>query len=395
MEKTWSFDEVRRESYLHLFHKKQPDLNFKNPKVIEEVKNILRFWLEKGAAGFRCDVINVIYKTSLADGKRRLILRGLEHYKGQEGNHAILRELRREVLDRYKNCFTVGEAVMVDLKEAKLLSDEDRRELNMVFYFDHLEADRVISRFVPKKFRAGKLLERLAKWQRGLDWNAVYLENHDQSRIVSHYGDDGVYWERSAKLLATLEFTLRGTPFVYQGQEIGMTNFDFTSLDELNDIESRNLDKLMKKFWLPAKLRWKWIRPSSRDNARTPYQWSAAPGAGFSAAVPWLGINANHEKINYEAQKDEPSSVRSYYKKMIALRAGSETLKYGSFKPRLVKKNLIAYERESAGEKYTIALNFSGKSVKASFPGDIVISNIEREKQDGFFEPWEALVVKN
>ncbi|GHU80483.1 alpha-amylase [Spirochaetia bacterium] len=394
MERTWTWDEQRGEYYLHLFHKKQPDLNYRNPRVIEEIKGILRFWLDKGVGGFRCDVINLLYKTSLEDGRQTLILRGLEHYKSQEGNHAVLRELRREVLDKY-DCFTVGETVMVDLDEAKLLSDTARRELDMVFYFDHLEVDRRISRFVPRKFRAGKLLEVLTTWQQGLDWNAVYLENHDQSRIVSHYGDDSpAYWERSAKLLSTLEFTLRGTPFIYQGQEIGMTNFDFTGPDQVRDIESHNLNRLMHKLGIPAWLRWKWIRPSSRDNARTPYQWSAAPGAGFTQGVPWLGINANHRRINHEAQRRDPASVLSYYQGMIRFRQGSETLKYGSFKPLPVKGNLIAYEREGEqGEKFTIALNFSGRPVKAAFPGTIVASNIGRREQDGVMEPWEALVV--
>jgi oligo-1,6-glucosidase len=227
MGEVWEYDEKSGEYYLHLFDKKQPDLNYKNPKVIEEIKKILRFWLDKGAAGFRCDVINIIYKTSLEDGKKSMAVRGIEHYKSQEGNHAVLRELRRDVLDQYRcgaayGCFTVGETVMVDLDEAKLLCDESRRELDMLFYFEHLEIDRRIARFIPKKFRASKLLEVLTKWQQGLEWNALYLENHDQTRIVSHFGAakasaaDGAppeYWKRSAKMLAILELTLRGTPF--------------------------------------------------------------------------------------------------------------------------------------------------------------------------------------
>jgi oligo-1,6-glucosidase len=398
MEDVWEFDEQSGEYYLHLFHKKQPDLNYKNPAVIEEVKKILRFWLDKGVAGFRCDVINIIYKTSLDDGKKSLSVQGIEHYKCQEGNHAILRELRRDVLDKY-DCFTVGETVMVNLPEAKLLCDESRKELDMLFYFEHLEIDRRIASFIPKKFHASKLLEVLTKWQRGLEWNAVYLENHDQPRIVSHFGDSGKYWERSAKLLALLELTLRGTPFIYQGQEIGMTNFDFKSPGELNDVESRNLDALMKKLHIPAFLRWKWIRASSRDNARTPAQWSGARNAGFAGGTPWLGVNGNYRRINYEAQKGNPGSVLGFYKELIRLRSSSELLKRGSFEPLFARGPLMAYERRLGDERCRVLLNFSGRVVRP--PGEwageggwkLWVSNTGRAELAGKILPWEALLV--
>ncbi|MCL1813143.1 MAG: alpha-glucosidase [Treponema sp.] len=420
MEDAWEYDEVRGEYYLHLFHKKQPDLNYHNPQVIEEVKKILQFWLDKGVAGFRCDVINVLWKTSLEDGKKSIMLTGLEHYKCQEGNHEILRQLRQDVLDKY-DCFTVGETAMVNLEEAKLLSDEARRELNMVFYFDHLEADRVFARFVPKKFRAKELLKRLAKWQQGLEWNALYLENHDQTRIVSHYGDDrgagehDTPWERSAKLMAALLLTLRGTPFIYQGQEIGMTNFDFHSLDQVKDIESHNLNRLMKKLHVPKSLRWKWLRLSSRDNSRTPYQWDNVPGAGFSSAAPWLGINANYQTLNHKAQKDDPDSVLSFYQRMINLRASGETLRYGEFKPLLATNSLLMYSREMApvlqtaqtgmekAQVFIAAFNFSSRRIKLSgearmlLQGKVAVSNIGRTHWDNSetaLEAWEALLLQ-
>ena len=418
MEDTWEYDELRGEYYLHLFHKKQPDLNYHNPLVLEEVKKILQFWLNKGVAGFRCDIINVLWKDSLDDGKKSVMLTGLEHYKCREGNHEILRRLRKEVLDNY-NCFTVGETALVNLEEAKLLSDEDRRELDMVFYFDHLEVDRVVSRFIPKKFRAGELLKRITKWQQGMDWNALYLENHDQTRIVSHYGDDrgaGEHnspWEKSAKLMAALLFTLRGTPFVYQGQEIGMTNFDFTCLDEVKDIETHNLNRLMKKLLLPQRLRWKWLRASSRDNSRTPYQWDGDFGTGFSTGKPWLGINANHKQLNYDSQKNNPLSVLSFYKKMIGLRESSETLKYGDFKPLLSTNSLLMYSREPSGtalkntvpvEAYVAAFNFSPRQItlngeaRVLLQGKIAASNIGRtawdSARDKTLQAWEALVLR-
>jgi oligo-1,6-glucosidase len=408
MGEVWEYDEKSGEYYLHLFDKKQPDLNYKNPGVIEEIKNILRFWLDKGAAGFRCDVINILYKTSLEDGAKSIAVRGIEYYKSQEGNHAVLRELRRDVFAHY-DCFTVGETVMVDIDEAKLLCDESRGELDMLLYFEHLEVDRRIARFIPKKFRAVKLLEVLTKWQQGLEWNAIYLENHDQPRIVSHFGAAGKpkgdkparYWERSAKMLALLELTLRGTPFIYQGQEIGMSNFDYRSLDEVNDVESHSLNRLMKKMFIPGFLRWNWIKASSRDNARTPMQWDDGENAGFSKAKPWLGVNANYRYINYARQKNDPSSVLNFYKKLIAIRQKSECLKYGEFLPVFADSRLMVYRRRLGNEAYTAALNFSSRKIKLHgkmpfhFSGTLTVSNTGREDLDGILLPWEGLLIRS
>ena len=421
---TWEYDIQSGEYYLHLFDKKQPDLNYKNPKVIEEVKNILRFWLEKGASGFRCDVINIIYKSSLADGKKSMTVQGLEHYKSQEGNHAVLREFRRDVLDHY-DCFTVGETVFVDLHDAKLLCDENRKELNMLFFFDHLEVDRRIARFIPKKFSARKLLEVMTKWQQGLDWNAVYLENHDQSRIVSHFGagekhkgsngKPGKYWERSAKMIALFQLTLRGTPFIFQGQEIGMTNFDFKSLDEVNDVESHGLNKLMKKFLIPKALRWKWIKASSRDNSRTPMQWDNTENAGFSKVKPWLGINKNYKYINYSSQKNNPDSVLSFYKKLITLRKETKCIVHGEFLPVFADSRLMIYQRKLDEETFTIALNFSYRSVSLPkkfaplFVGTLIANasgaNASGTKVSGVYAsgakpenvllPWDGVLIKS
>lgn len=394
MSDCWEYDEGRGEYYLHLFDKKQPDLNYYNPKVIEEIKDMMRFWLDKGVAGFRCDVINIIYKTSLQDGRWKPAICGLEHYKTQPGCHEILREFHRDVWSRY-DCFTVGETVMVDVKEAKELSDADRKELDMLFYFEHLEVDRWVARYLAKPFRAKKLLQVLDKWQNGLEWNACYLENHDQPRIVSHYGDDKEYWAQSAKMLATMQFTLRGTPFVYQGQEIGMTNFDFEHLGDLNDVESHNMDKLLRKYLFPKGMRWRIIKEASRDNARTPVQWTSVEGAGFTTcAEPWLGINKNHTSINFALQKDDPNSVYSYYKKMVQFRADSDVVKYGTFKPLFSKGRLIAYERDLDGEKLTVLLNFGKKQVTTSLRGDVVVSNYDRAGFDGRIGPYEAVVLK-
>jgi oligo-1,6-glucosidase len=402
MEDAWTFDEKSGEYYLHLFHKKQPDLNYRNPKVIEEVKEILRFWLDRGIAGFRCDVINVLYKSSFADaGRGKGPLPGMEFYVCQEGNHEILRELRRDVLDKY-DCFTVGETVMVDVQRAKLLCDESRGELDMLFYFDHLQVDRLIERYIPKRFRPARLLEVLSKWQRGLEWNAVYLENHDQSRIVSHYGDgEGAYWEASAKLLAVLELTMRGTPFIYQGQEIGMTNFDFRGFGEVNDVETLNWNRLLKRFHVPSWLRWKWLKESSRDNARTPVQWSGEVNAGFTTGKPWIGINGNYTKINYASQRGDGDSVLGFYKKLIRLRAENDVLKYGEFRPLGARGSVIAWRRVLGDEAWTVLLNFSGRTARAGSllsgarGGVIVVSNTGRTAVTETLLPYEAVVLKN
>jgi len=394
----WAFDAKSGEYYLHLFHEKQPDLNYRNPKVIEEIKDIMHFWLKKGAAGFRCDVINVIYKTSYADGSFRLAVCGREHYVTQEGTHKILQELRRDVLDKY-DCFTVGEAVMVNLNDAKMLSSPGRRELDMVFYFDHLNVDRRVEKYVTKKFNAKKLLKVITKWQQGLEWNALYLENHDQPRIVSHYGNDEEYWEESAKLLATLLLTQRGTPFIYQGQEIGMTNFDFTNVSQLDDVESIGVDKTLRSFWIPAKLRWKWLKAGSRDNARTPMQWSDEQGAGFTKGEPWLGINKNYTKINLKEQKKRKDSIYNYYKELIALRADSDTLANGDFAPGYANKQVLSFTRTTPGEEQlSVILNMSDKPASTPFEGSligkVVVSNINRTDYDGSLAPWEAVVLK-
>ena len=401
---TWEYDAQSGEYYLHLFDKKQPDLNYKNPKVIEEVKNILRFWLDKGASGFRCDVINIIYKTSLADGKKSMTVQGLEHYKSQEGNHAVLREFRRDVLNKY-DCFTVGETVFVELEDAKLFCDKDRGELDMLFFFDHLEVDRRVARFIPKKFRAFKLLDVMTKWQQGLEWNAVYLENHDQTRVVSHFGDAGKYWmsytwQCSAKMLALFQLTLRGTPFVFQGQEIGMTNFDFKSIDELNDVESHGLNKLMKKLCIPAPLRWKWIKASSRDNSRTPVQWDDSENAGFTKGKPWLGVNKNYKFINYASQKNEADSVLNFYKKLIKLRKETKCLIHGEFIPIYANNRLMIYQRKLENETYTVALNFSSKPAKvpkkiaALLTGTTIVSVSNSSKWESHLQSWEGIIIK-
>jgi len=402
MGSAWQWDDVRQEYYLHLFDVKQPDLNYHNPAVVDEVKRILNFWLDKGVAGFRCDVISMLYKTSLEDGKGLPLLRGLEHYKSQEGTHLILQELQRDVLGP-RGAFTVGETGLVTLDEAKDLCDPERGELDLIFYFDHLEADRIFSRYGPKPFNARELLKRLTSWQQGLHWNALYLENHDQPRIVSHYGDDTKYWQRSAKLLAVLQLTLRGTPFIFQGQEIGMTNCDFTSMDELDDVESHNVDAMLKGFMIPPALRWWIIRNSARDNARTPMQWDGTKMAGFTTGEPWLRLNSNTDWLNYSGQDDDEDSVLNFYRQLIAWRGQCETMMRGGFQPLYADRSVMAYRRttvDGSGPSYTVVLNMSGHARRPqALPADgaIVMSNTGRRHLSSVEDlaPWEALIIKD
>ncbi|HHT90938.1 MAG: alpha-glucosidase [Bacillota bacterium] len=391
---TWEFHEQSGQYYLHLFAKNQPDLNYRNPRVLQEVKEIMRFWLRKGVAGFRCDVINILYKSSLADGRRALILTGSEHYLSQEGTHEILRTLRREVLDHY-DCFTVGETVFVTPQTALDLMAPERKELDMIFSFAHMETDQYIVKWFKRKFHAGRFAKTISHWQNVLPWNANYFENHDQPRSVSRFGDDGVYWDKSAKLLCIMLLSLRGTPFIYQGQEIGMTNFDFTSMDQLADVESHNIYGIAKRLGFPPALRWRMIKATSRDNARTPLQWNSGPNAGFTTGRPWLGVNKNYEKINMEAQISDPTSIRSMYKKMIALRQTNDILKAGSFETLKISKDLFIYRRSLDGASLVILLNFSLTEKRAPWEGAVLLlSNYERQGYDGRLRPYEAVIVK-
>ena len=400
---TWQFDEKSGEYYLHLFAKNQPDLNYYNPAVLKEIKDVMRFWLNKGVAGFRCDVINIIYKSSLEDGKSSFILTGSEHYLTQEGTHEILRTLRKDVLNNY-DCFTVGETVFVSPKQANDLCAADRNELNMIFSFEHMETDHYFVKWFKRKFRADRFAKTISKWQNALEWNANYFENHDQPRSVSRFGNDEKYWQESAKLLCIMLLTLRGTPFLFQGQEIGMTNFDFTDMSPIRDIESINIHALAKKLCFPAFYRWKIIKDTSRDNARTPMQWNNEPNAGFTkaGATPWININKNYKKINVASQINSADSIRSMYKRMISFRAQSDILKAGSFESIHISKYLYVYRRELNGKSLTVALNFSNQERSFHLNGTILLSNYETPENhknktiqyNGKLKPWQAVVVE-
>ena len=387
----WEYDEKRGEYYLHLFAKGQPDLNYYNPKVLEEVKNIMNFWLKKGVGGFRCDVVNILYKTSLENGMKSIVLTGKEHYVSQEGTHQILKTLRTEVLDNY-NCFTVGETVLATQKTGKELCDKNRGELDMIFTFEHMEIDQFFIKWFPKRFRPKKFFKAIIKWQKSLEWSANYLENHDQPRSVSRFGDEEFYHELSAKMLAAMLLTLKGTPFIYQGQEIGMTNFDFTNLNEVKDIETHNIMKLADKLHIPEWYKLKMIKRGCRDNARTPMQWNDGDNAGFSDGIPWLKVNENYKKINAEGQMGKDNSIRNYYKKLINLRSKSNVLKSGVMKPVKMTKKIFVYERIYEDQKWTIALNFTAKEAKMQYFGNVILSNYENSNKNKL-RAYEAIII--
>ena len=398
----WQKDDATGEYYLHLFSKKQPDLNYKNPAVLDEVKKILKFWLDMGISGFRCDVINVIGKSSLKNAKKRIALTGKEFYVSQPECHAILRKLNEEVFSKY-DCFTVGETVMVTPAMANDLSAPDRGELNMVFGFEHMETDCINNKWFKTPFSSSKFMDTLFRWQRDVVWNANYFENHDQPRCVSHFGNDAEFHDVSAKMLAVLLFSLRGTPYVFEGQELGMTNFDYTSMAEIQDIESHNIWKMAADLHFPEKIRWHMIQKSSRDNARTPMQWSTAENAGLSTGKPWLRPNANYTLFNAESEQKDSRSVLSFYKELIALRKEKTAFVYGDFRVLSKANDIYVLERYLCGEKKLYAvLNFSAK--KRILPEDVVllyaqctmlISNYTLRRQgERDMQPYEAFILE-
>lgn len=392
-EDCWEYDEVRGEYYLHLFAKEQPDLNYHNEKVIAAIEDVMRFWLDRGVAGFRCDVINIIYKEAIKNGRWRPALTGCEYYLSTPGCHRVLHRLNRDVLSRY-DAFTVGETVFVTPKMADDLVNPQREELCTVFSFEHMETDCFKIKWFLRKFKPDRFFACLTKWQNVLPWNTVYFENHDQPRSVSRYGNDAEYHDQSAKALATLLLTLRGTPFLYEGEEIGMTNFDFPDMEKVRDVESINIWNMGKRLHLPYGLRWRMIKTKSRDNARTPMQWDDSINGGFSAGTPWLSVNGNYPRINVKRQEDDPGSVLAYYRQLIAFRNGSRVLQEGDFTELYRKNGVYAYRRACDGEALTIVISLAEGERKNPASGEVVCSNYGRETAPARLAPYEALVLR-
>ena len=354
----------------------------------------MRFWLDRGVVGFRCDVITIIYKSSLENGKKQLVLTGQEHFLSQEGCHKILQELRREVLEPY-GAFAVGETVFVDVEEAHKLCDAARGELDMIFYFEHMVCDQVFVKWFKTRLSLKKLMKTLTKWQSELEWNACYFENHDQPRFISRFSDLGAHRADASRMMAGLLMTMRGTPFVYEGQEIGMTNGDFKDLSEVEDIESHNIFAMAKSLGIPKPIRWKMIQRTSRDNARTPMQWSSGEGAGFTSGKPWLKINGNHKEVNVAAEESS-DGILAFWKAMILMRKENEILKCGSFKSIFEGKYVYAFSREHEGKTLTCICNMRGKKTKLpkALRGKKVKISSYKEADSGVMMPFEFRLVE-
>ena len=400
-EGAWSRIGDTDEWYLHLFTKEQPDLNWENPKVREEVKNLLKFWLDLGVDGFRCDVINLISKKQ--DFKSRfphLALTGKDAYINGPRLHEYLHELYRDVFSKY-DCMTVGETVLASKQDNIDLTDPAREELDMIFNFSHTNADNFLGvKYFYRKFKLNRFKNRLNEQQINLKekgWNSLFIENHDQRRSVGRFGtvEEDI---NSSKALATAYFLLKGTPFIYQGQEIGMRNAHFKSIDETEDIESKNIFALSHKIPFIGRPIRNIILDVSRDNARTPMLWDDSIYGGFSDVSPWIRVNPDKDIVNVKKNLEDKKSLYYFYKKLIEFRKENETIINGEF--QLLEKHnphLFAYVREDKQYKIIVMSSFSKKEIKTRLTKslkdeDIVISNFEVHKEK--LQPFETRVYK-
>ena len=406
----WKYDEKTDMYYLHLFSRKQPDLNWDNPKVRQEVFDMMNWWLDKGVDGFRMDVISLISKKpDLPDG-----LVGINGYASfnEPANgphvHEYLQEMREKVLNN-ADTITVGECSGVTLEEAKKYARSDEKELNMVFQFEHMDVDADGSnKWTDKKMNLRDMKAVLTKWQKGLEeiaWNSLFWENHDQPRSVSRFGNDSSqYRERSAKMLATCLHMMQGTPYVYQGQELGMTNVPFHSVEDFRDLDSINayheLVEDQKVFSKEEMMRY--LRYKSRDKARTPFQWDDSENAGFTTGTPWIMVNPNYKEINAKAELADPNSVFYYYQKLIQLRKEKEIIVYGTYDLLLPEsEELYVYTRTLGEEKLLVVCNFSENEVELEIPeefrkGSYLISNYETRPVENTMKlrAYESFVVE-
>lgn len=369
----WEYDEVTGEYYLHLFSRKQPDLNWLNPEVRDEIFKMMRWWLDKGIDGFRMDVINLLKKPEGLVNSDRAAANGDKYvfdedlYANQPGMHEILQEMNEKVLSRY-DCMTVGETVNVTVDSGLLYTKESRNELNMIFQFELMGIDTGKGgKWDVIDWKVCDFTKILSKWQKelhGKGWNSLFLNNHDNPRSVSRFGDDGVYREKCAKMLATITHTLEGTPYIYQGEEIGMTNVEFQSIEDYRDIETLNFYKEMVFEQKQDEKRvMELIYRRGRDNARTPMQWNNGENAGFSSGIPWIRINPNHQYINVENDVQDENSILNYYRKIIKLRKENPVLIYGQYIPLVEDSNsIISYVRKLEDDCVLIILNFSRQS---------------------------------
>ena len=367
----WEYEKDIDEYYLHVFAKKQPDLNHDNPNVRREVKDILRFWLDLGVDGFREDVITFISKKEgLPNGFPIPTACGIEHYMDGPHVHEYLREYR-EVTDQY-DCFTVGEAPMMTPGNALKYIGGENRELDLMFHFQHMDADCILMDYLQTKFNLKKMKHAFSKWQEKLNgkaWNTLYIENHDHPRIISRYGSEK-YRVESGKMLANMYMLQQGTPFIYQGQEIGMTNIRLNSVSDYVDCFVQNNYKTAReKMRLPEKLCAELAFKSTRDNARTPVQWSAEENAGFTTGTPWFYVNPNYKEINAAAQENDPDSILNHYRALIKFKKENDVAIWGDYKEHYKNSDkLYVYERNYKGKRLLVINSFTEENVAFEAP---------------------------
>ncbi|WP_416827843.1 glycoside hydrolase family 13 protein [Ectobacillus polymachus] len=407
----WEYDSVTDEYYLHLFSRKQPDLNWENKEVRYAIYNMMKFWLDKGIDGFRMDVINLISKVEgLPDGVKETGQRycdGGKYYVNGPRIHEYLQEMHQEVLSKY-DCMTVGEMPGATPEDAIQYTNEERHELNMIFTFEHMDLDSAPGgKWNLKPLSLIDLKDNLTKWQtnlHGKGWNSLYWNNHDQPRVVSRFGNDQEYRVTSAKMLATCLHMMQGTPYIYQGEEIGMTNVRFDCLDEYRDIETLNMFQERIQSGYAARDIMESIYAKGRDNARTPMQWDDSLHAGFSKAKPWIGLNPRYPEINVKQALEDKDSIFYHYQKLIRLRKELPIITEGDFQ-LLHRENekVFAYERTWMKKKLVVLCNFSDEIVKLQDKKledeisqmSILIANYTDVSADTLtLRPYEAIVYK-
>ncbi|MBM7649500.1 alpha-glucosidase [Bacillus ectoiniformans] len=405
----WEYDEHTEQYYMHIFAKRQPDLNWENPKVRRDLYDMVNWWLDKGIDGFRVDAISHIKKVpgfpDLPNPDKKRYVPSYKGHMNREGIHEFLDELKEETLDKY-DVMTVGEANGVSAEDAELWVGEDKGTFNMIFQFDSLGLWKKNSE---TSVDLPKFKESYTKWQKGLEgigWNALFLENHDVPRSVSILGDDTKYWDVSSKALATMYFLMQGTPFIYQGQEIGMTNVQFSSIDDYNDVAIKNLYKLEKENGKTHEEIMEIIWQTGRDNSRTPMQWNDEPNGGFSTGTPWLKVNPNYKDINVEKAVKDPNSIYHYYKKLIQFRKENETLLYGAYDIMLENHpQIYAYTRTWEDDMILVLTNLSAEESVFEMPKYVKYASVEKlfgnyddEKQSALshmkLKPYEAAVYR-
>lgn len=403
----WAYDETTGMYYLHLFTPQQPDLNWENPKVREEIYRMMNWWCEKGIDGFRMDVICMISKMpGLPDGPQpKGAAYGYPLSIHGPRVHEFLKEMNREVLAKH-DLLTVGETPGVTVEEAARYANVDGSELGMVFHFEHVSANGKYGKWTDKPVELSFIRENLSKWQHdlyGKAWNSLYWDNHDQPRAVSRFGNDSEeYRVASAKMLGTLLHMMQGTPYIYQGQELGMTNCPFDSLGEFRDVESLNAYKdWVESGRVSREEFWPCLTFISRDNARTPMQWDDSENAGFTTGTPWLKVNPNYKTINARAALADPDSVFHYYKKLIALRKQYDVMTYGQY--ALLLENdpqLFVYTRTLENKRLLCVCNYSDADAAYALPDEfegakLLITNLGREQIKGnmTLRPYECFVV--